>query len=49
MRYPMGYPVPSVPWDGTGMGKGEGGGAYRPTKKIWYGISMGLSHGTAYP
>ena len=31
MRYPMRYIIPSLPWDGIGMGGGE----YRSIQKIW--------------
>ena len=33
MGYLMGYPIPTVPWDGIGMG--PRGGAYHPNQKIW--------------
>ena len=39
MGYPMGYPIPTVPWDGIGMG--PRGGHTIPTKR--YGTAHGPS------
>ena len=42
MRYCMGYPIRSFPWNGTDMGW-EGGG-YRPKQVVWdYESSDNLS------
>ena len=38
MGYPMGYPIPTVPWDGIGIGPGRDTVSFK-----WYGIAYGSS------
>ena len=38
MGYPMEYPIPTVPWDGTGMVLGWDGGGYIPSHQEDMGL-----------